>query len=128
METNIKKKETSLNIGKKWSTEDESKVMSFFKKIKGPSPTKVQRENISKELNRPYTAIYTKFWTLNGKKGITNKKSTKNNNNAKKDDKIVVTHVNQKVPMFVNTIKIGEVAIIETFSNKIKINDVFIEV
>lgn len=126
METNIKDRKTKNNVGKKWSTEDESKVISFFKETKGSIPTKEQKDEISKELGRRYKTIYIKFWLLNKKKGLIGKKRTKNNNNVKNNDKIVVTHVNQKVPMFVNTIKVGEV-VIETFSKRIKVNDVFIE-
>ena len=115
---------------KRWTPEALALVAEYFALT---NPTKKQKKDLQKELGRTWGAIYNKNWELRNpikakacKDRAKSKEKSRRNGTSPKTDVIQVTHVT-KLPTNVTTIKIGE-CIIETYSSKIKINDVLIEV
>lgn len=115
----------------RWKKQDEAKVKKFF----SMTHTLEEKEKFASELGRNYTSVYAKYKDiLKKEKRILekNKLSDKKDNNIidkipSEKETIVVTHINPglSVPTI---IRLENGVSIETFSSKIKINDVFIEV
>ena len=102
---------------KMWTEEEHKEVLEFFNSPK----TKEEKDALSLKLGRTWNSIYNRFWDSKNPK----KKSAKKSNKAQ-NEKIIVSHVQREIPLS-TTIKIGDV-IVETFSSRIKVNDVLIEV
>lgn len=119
----------------RWKKQDEAKVKKFF----SMTHTLEEKEKFASELGRNYTSVYAKYKDILKKEKrileknkLSDKKDNNNNNNIidkipLEKETIVVTHINPglSVPTI---IRLENGVSIETFSSKIKINDVFIEV
>ena len=111
----------------RWTTEELTLLKEFFAIKRNTT----ERNLISAKLNRTFSSIYNKHWSLKNPVSVKKSKARTRSNaktkiiNKEKNEKIVVTHV-QTLPQPM-TIRIGEV-VIETFSSAVKINDVLIEV
>ena len=102
-----------------WSTEDLAKLTAFFSEER----TNEEKKEFAKELDRTWDGIYRKHWMIS-KGTASRKKVVKTAKIAQSSQKeIKVTHL-QKHPTH---IRIGDV-VIETYSSRIKVNDVLIDV
>tara|TARA_R110000796_G_scaffold168210_2_gene285107 strand:- start:686 stop:1054 length:369 start_codon:yes stop_codon:yes gene_type:complete len=115
---------------KVWTQEEYVEVKAFFSLPK----SREEKDAFAKKLDRTYPSIYNKHWSLaNPEKHNAARNRMKLLKTAKKDieqnnsEFVKVTHVNKTIAPLVTTIKIGK-CVIETYSSKIKIDDVLIEV
>lgn len=112
---------------KRWTEEEHEQILTFFREPK----TGTEKDNLAATLGRTWNSIYNKHWELkNPEKAQASKDRAKlvekQRRLAKGKDEheiIKVTHIAPKLTI----LKIGKCTI-ETYSTKIKIDDVLIEV
>ena len=110
---------------KSWSPEEIVDLKEFFSQTR----TKEEKDVFAKKLGRTFGAIYNKHWALqNPEKAKAQKIKDRQKRGTNQNNEVIqVTHVEKQIAPLINTIKIGKCTI-ETYSSKIKIDDVLIEV
>lgn len=117
---------------KRWNSEDNQELVAFFSMDR----SREEKDVFAKRLGRTWGAIYNRHWDMKNPdskerakaKAKANAKSRAKKLEAQeKNEKLIVTHIQATATPGMTTIKIGE-CIIETYSSKIRINNVLIEV